>query len=134
MCKMMYKRARYIKEIYVPLPVEEIPKDKKRLLTVLITENNEVKFTFVFAYTCIGFIPGTNTTIAKYKIAAGLNNTSVFLLKETVCPDNVYFVQNNLPTGDTKCYAIIELIEYLSFYSVLNFYRGTNLFERHYKK
>lgn len=88
--------------------------NQERLLTVLRTENDKPKITFITAYVCNGHIPGTSVVIRKYKIAAGPNNTSVILLKETDCPNNV--------SNNTQCYEIIELIEYLSFDYVIFFF------------
>lgn len=89
--------------------MEVIPKNKVQLIATLKSGNGQHKFTRISAYTCIGRIPKTGQIIMKFKIAAGPNETSVIVLRESKCLTNPHIFQS-----DENCYEIIELIEYLS--------------------
>lgn len=103
---------RYIEEITIS-PVKNIKKYFEKLITILRIGNDQPKLTFMSAYTCVGYISKTETIITKYKIAAGPNDTSVILLKETNCPNNISTFLSKRFSKYDNCYEIIELIEYL---------------------
>lgn len=92
----------------------QVTKKREQLIATLGTGNEDAKQTLMLAHTCIGYIPKTTTIITKYKIAAGPNDTSVIVLRETNYHINTPIFQSEPFSQNKKCYEIIELIEHLS--------------------
>lgn len=109
-CQIVFRRLRYITEIIV-FPTANISKDTEKVITIFRTANGDDKLTLMDAHICPGYIPKTETKIMKYKIAAGINNNSVIVLREIYCPNSAYDLRSDFAID---CCEIIELIENLS--------------------
>lgn len=71
--------------------MKAMPKKKKNdCLLSFQRKTMNLTITYMSAYTYRGYVSETEIIITKYKIAAGPNNTSVLLLRETYLKMSIF--------------------------------------------